>query len=74
LVYDLPGGFASGRNYLEFTSAEECVDGAVRLIEDANLRRQIMRNNATYYRDYLRPDTLVKNALTRALGLKAEQG
>jgi len=48
--------------------------GAVRLIEDATLRRQIMRNNATYYRDYLRPDTLVKNALTRVLGLKAERG
>jgi hypothetical protein len=74
LVYDLPGGFASGRNYIEFTSPEECVDGAVRLIEDSTLRRQIMRNNAAYYRDYLRPDTLVKNALTRALGLKVEQG
>jgi hypothetical protein len=33
-----------------------------------------MRNNAAYYRDYLRPDTLVKNALTMALGLKVEQG
>jgi hypothetical protein len=74
LVYAVPGDFGSGRNYLEFTSPEECVDGAVRLIEDATLRRQIMRNNAAYYRDYLRADILVKNALTRALGLKAEQG
>jgi hypothetical protein len=74
LVYDLPGDFGSGRNYLEFTSPEECVDGAVRLIEDATLRRQIMRSNATYYRDYLRPDVLVKNALNAALGLKAEHG
>jgi hypothetical protein len=74
LVYDLPGGFASGRNYIEFTSPQECVAGAVRLIEDSTLRRQIMRTNATYYRDYLRPDSLVKNALTKALGPKAEQG
>lgn len=70
LIYDVPGGFASGRNYLEFTSPEECVDGAVRLIEDSTLRQQIMRNNATYYRDYLRPDRLVGNALATALGLK----
>jgi hypothetical protein len=28
----------------------------------------MMRNNATYYRDHLRPDMLVKNALMRALG------
>lgn len=67
LVYDVPGDFASGRNYIEFTSPEECVAGAVRLIEDTALRQQIMCNNAAYYRHYLRPDTLVKNALARAL-------
>jgi hypothetical protein len=74
LVYDLPGGFASGRNYIEFTSPEECVAGAVRLIEEPALRRQIMQNNAAYYRDYLQPDALVKNALTKALGMKTERG
>ena len=73
LVYDLPGNFARGRNFVEFTSPEECVSGAVRLIEDAALRRQIMQNNATYYRDYLRPDALVRNALTQALALEAKQ-
>jgi hypothetical protein len=74
LVYDLPGGFTSGKNFIEFTSPEECVNGAVRLIEDAALRHQVMRNNWAYYRDYLRPDALVKNAISRAIGLKAEQG
>jgi hypothetical protein len=73
LVYDTPGEFTAGRNYIEFTSPEECLDGAVRLIEDAALRQQIMRNNETYYRTYLRPDALVKNALTTAME-KAYQG
>jgi hypothetical protein len=72
LVFDTPGPFARGRNYLEFTSPEECLNGAVRLIEDAGLRQELMRNNAAYYRDYLRPDALVRNALTRALELKAK--
>jgi hypothetical protein len=67
LMYDTPGPFERGRNYLEFTSPEECLNGAVRLIEDAGLRQQIMRNNAAYYRDYLRPDALLRNALTRAM-------
>jgi hypothetical protein len=67
LVYATPGDFRSGRNYLEFHSPEECVRGAVRLMEDADLRAQIMQNNAAYYRDYLRPDVLVRNALTRAM-------
>jgi hypothetical protein len=73
LVYTIPGDFQNGRNCLEFRSPEECVSAAVRLIEDADLRRRIMRNNADYYRDYLRPDILVKNALTRALGSRKEQ-
>ncbi len=73
LAYDLPGNFASNRNYIEFTTPEECVHGAVRLIEDGALRREIMRNNAAYYRDYLRPDALVRNALTQALAQRAGQ-
>jgi hypothetical protein len=70
LVYEVPGAFAPGRNYIEFTSPEECLNGAVRLIEDGALRQQLMQNNAAYYRDYLRPDALVRNALQTAL----EQG
>jgi hypothetical protein len=70
LVYEVPGTFAPGKNYIEFTSPEECLNGAVRLIEDVALRQQLMQSNATYYRDYLRPDALVRNALRTAL----EQG
>ena len=73
LLYDTPGAFEPRRNYIEFTSAEECLNGAVRLIEDTALRQQIMQNNAAYYRAYLRPDALVRNALTAALE-KAGQG
>jgi len=67
LVYEVPGTFAPGRNYIEFTSPEECVNGAVRLIDDVALRQKLMQSNAAYYRDYLRPDSLVRNALTTAL-------
>lgn len=70
LIYDVPGPFAAGRNYIEFTSPEECLNGALRLIEDMALRKQVMQSNADYYRDYLRPDALVRNALKTAL----EQG
>jgi hypothetical protein len=67
LIYEAPGAFEPGRNYIEFTSPEECLNGAVRLIEDTALRQQLMKNNAEYYRDYVRPDALVQNALTTAL-------
>jgi hypothetical protein len=72
-VYDTPGSFAPGRNYIEFSSPEECLNGAVRLIEDMALRQQLMQSNAAYYRDFLRPDSLVRNALTTALD-EAGQG
>jgi hypothetical protein len=69
LVYEVPGGFARGTNYLEFTSPEECLGAAVRLIEDVQLRQRIMRNNAAYYLQSLQPAALLKNALTKALEL-----
>lgn len=67
LVYRTPGDFASGCNYVEFTTAQGCLEGAMRLVEDAAFRQRIMRNNAAYYRRYLRPDSLVRNALEFAL-------
>jgi hypothetical protein len=74
LVYDVTGGFRSGKHYLEFASPDECVHAAIRLIEEPELRRQMMRDNAAYYREYLRPDALVKHALSRALLASEESG
>jgi len=69
LVYRVPGEFAPERNYLEFTSPDECAAAAVRLVEDHDLRHRLMRNNASYYQRYLRPDSLVKNAIETAMSL-----
>ena len=63
----LPGSFECERNYREFASPEECVKGVVKLIEDPSLRQEFMRNNAAYYQSHLRPDCLVRNALSAAL-------
>ncbi len=72
LVFGVPGDFGPGRNYLEFGSPEDCAAGAVRLVEDRDLRERLMLSNAAYYRDFLRPDALVGNALARARGVGAE--
>jgi hypothetical protein len=68
LRYAIPGDFAPGGNYLEFDSPEECVERCVKLMTDPALRCALMHNNASYYRAYLRPDSLVWNALAAALG------
>jgi hypothetical protein len=67
LRYEVPGQFEPGKNYLEFTSPEECLSAVRKLTADSSLRNELMRNNAAYYQRYLRPDSLVLNALKVAL-------
>jgi len=67
LQYEVPGGLAAGRNYVEFTTPEACVEQARRLLTDHELRRHLMIENARYYHAHLRPDALVMNSLLTAL-------
>jgi hypothetical protein len=71
LLYDVPPPFEYERNYLAFKTPPECLGVAVRLIEDAHLRHELMRNNAAYYQSHLRPDALVRNALMQALSARS---
>jgi hypothetical protein len=63
LNYVVPGGFCEGRNYLEFGTADECVEAVGRLFESSSLREALMENNWRYYADFGRPDALVRRAL-----------
>jgi hypothetical protein len=72
LKYEVPGNFGSGRNYLEFTSPDGCVEAAVQLMRNAYRRNELMSNNAAYYHASLRPDSLMRNALLSALKRKSE--
>jgi hypothetical protein len=67
LAFEVPGEFRPARNYVEFSSPERCVHAVQQLIDDQSLRQAIMHNNAGYYQSHLRPDRLIKNALTTAL-------
>jgi hypothetical protein len=66
LNYEVPGDFCEGRNYLTFTSPAECARQVARLMEDRELRHSMMQANWDYYRLFLRPDKLVRNALSSA--------
>lgn len=69
LVYEVPGALTAGRHYLEFSSPSECVEQAQRLVADQSLCGEMMTANALYYRDHLRPDTLMMNSLLTALSM-----
>lgn len=67
LTYEVPGDFGPGKNYAEFSTAEQCVEQAISLFEDKEVREQMMENNYRYYNEYLAPDKLVERTLERVV-------
>lgn len=74
LRHSVPGDFSHGRNYLEFKEPGQCAEAAIRLVEDAALRSELMANNAGYYRAFLRPDALIAHALLTAMDHQRHEG
>jgi hypothetical protein len=66
LRYCVPGDLTNGIHYLDFDSCGRCVAQVARLMEDHELRFQIMAANAGYYRQWVRPDAIVRASLLRA--------
>jgi hypothetical protein len=65
----LPGKFLSGQNYLEFSTAQECVQQSLRLLEDAALLSTMQQCNREYYRTYIRPDNLMFSHILTAINV-----
>ena len=63
LHYMVTGDFTEGKHYLSFETVEQCLHAVQRLVEDPELRFAMKQANAEYYRNFLRPDVLVKNTL-----------
>jgi hypothetical protein len=67
LNYSVPGDFLPGKNYLEFSNSDECINQVYYLAKNPEARYQMMLENFNYYNQYLRPDMLVWNTLKIAL-------
>ncbi len=67
LNYNVPGRLEEEKNYLLFSSPDNCLNQVRRLFSDHHLRNSMMINNALYYLSYLRPDVLVANTILTAL-------
>lgn len=61
--YSVPGNFAEGKNYLAFSTASECIHAVQKLVESPEALFAMKQANADYYRNYLKPEVLVKNSL-----------
>jgi hypothetical protein len=67
LKHVVPGGFAQGKNYLPFSTADECAQAVDTLLSKPELRDEMKRTNLDYYHKHVRPDRLVLNTLRAAL-------
>jgi hypothetical protein len=75
LHYEVPGDFAAGRNYLQFQTPEQCLHGALSLLEDRGRRAAMMEANWRYYNDWLRPESMAWRVVeTTATGIDAGPG
>ena len=61
--FQLPGNLEKDKNYLEFTTPEECVNQAVKLSSNKEMLTNMMYYNLIYYHHYVRPDMLILNSL-----------
>ena len=58
LRYALPGRFAPGEHYLEYTTPEECVARVAWLFDRPDWRDEMARRNWEWYSSWQRPDRL----------------
>lgn len=63
LHYSVPGDFATGKNYLEFETAEQCLNAVRFLVDNPDKMMEMKKANREYYLNYLRPDVLIQNTL-----------
>ena len=63
----VPGDFIGGSNYLEYTTADDCVALADKLLSNKTMTGEMMENNFRYYQQYLRPDKLVWNSVLKVM-------
>ncbi len=66
MAYLLPGGFQQGTHYLPYTDAESCLKAVETLAKDPERLYRMQQANEGYYREFLRPDVQILNALRTA--------
>ena len=64
--YLFPEPFTAPRNYLGFTTPEECVEKCVRLLENEEEARIMGRANHDYYRTVIHPATQMRRLILQA--------
>jgi hypothetical protein len=65
IKFELPGEFEDKKNYYIYNDEHELIDRIESLIRSKEKLQKMMWNNFSYYNNYLRPDLLVLNTLSK---------
>ncbi|MBY6917959.1 hypothetical protein FDB64_12330 [Clostridium botulinum] len=63
LMYEVPGEFSDGKNFLEFGDINQCLSSIYKLVDDKYYLEKMMFENWNYYHNNVRPDILVFNTI-----------
>lgn len=66
-AYEVTGNFAENINYIPFDSVEECLTAVERLYNNPEEVYKMKCANETYYKNYLRPERQITNALEQCV-------
>lgn len=66
LEYEVPGNFEEGKNYLSFSTVDECLKEVDFLYNNPQLIKSMKKANEHYYQDYVNPEKQVFNAFKGA--------
>lgn len=67
LLYEVPGEFEPGQNYLEFSTANDLKTQIEYLSGNPSIVNSMMLSNYRYYNNFLRPDNIILNTLRTVL-------
>lgn len=67
LHYVLPGEFVENKNYLTFDNTAQLLEKINDLLDNHSKMKEMMEQNANYYKHYVRPDVLVWNTLLKVI-------
>ncbi len=74
IKYAIPGSFVEHRNYLAFTTPEDCVNACRQLLADKQLAKSMRESNFSYYQKSLAPPSLILDRLQFALTEALDRG
>lgn len=64
LFFSIPGDFAEKKNYIAFNTSDQLVSAIDYLLSQPQVVYKMKMNNLLYFHHYIRPDSLVLNALS----------